>query len=74
MKRTQADQGKIRAASNSQDREARAPMPGTPPGLRRNVESVAERWSDMGEGYWGVWGGQIPVTAAAGDAKTYLDT
>ena len=28
-------------------------MPGTPPGLRRNVESVAERWSDMGEGYGG---------------------
>ena len=27
-----------------------------------------------GGGVWGGWGGQIPVTAAAGDAKTYLDT
>ena len=40
------------------------------------MESVAERWSDMGEGggMGGIGGGRIPVTAAAGDAETYLDT
>ena len=41
------------------------------------MESVAERWSDMGEGGGGgggIGGGRIPVTAAAGDAETYLDT
>ena len=44
------------------------------------MDSVAERWSDMGEGevggsrWGGIGGGRIPVTAAAGDAETYLDT